>query len=240
MNKAIMTAALALFAGLAACTAFELRDANSQLTELYIAALNDDPLVRSNARRALATLADDAGSAAASGGVAANQISFYRVAATAAWQAREFSAANDYAEEGMQLCETNAASVPRDCAMLAIIPSLAAVDELTLEVDRHPGTSRLLVIFGLYGSRADDLIEARQRIAGGQADPDLVAELDERIGQLVCNNMNQAILGSLTGDVSERRCEIKSRLDAADQAGIDVSNVALFQTSCASLQTVAC
>lgn len=240
MNRSITVAILLAGSSLAACTAFELRDANSQLTELYAAAASGDAIASSNARSGLATLAADAGAAAARASVPANQISFYRVAATAAWQARDFEGASAYADAAAELCRANAAAVPRDCAMLGIIPSLAAVDELTLRLDTRPDRSTLLDIFRLYGSRADELIAERAEIARGPVDPELVSEIDRRIGQVLCENMNQAILGGLAGDVSAQQCEIKNRLDAADRVGIDVSDPAVFERACSGLRARVC
>ncbi len=85
---------------------------------------------------ALSALADEAAARGANtSNSQVNRISFYRVAATAAWQAGDVKVVT-YANEGFSLCDSeNYQKAPRDCGMLSVIPGFASVDELTKRIE---------------------------------------------------------------------------------------------------------
>ena len=136
MKKILLIAIVLTASLLAACASFGLRDANDALNSYYAAlqqsSANDDWRMAEESRLALDTLAQDSAAQAEKEKDARNKIAFYRVATVAAWQ----SGSDDviaYAGKGQALCdaENNASRLPRDCAMLKVIPTFASVDQAT-------------------------------------------------------------------------------------------------------------
>jgi hypothetical protein len=134
---------------LSSCTTFQLRDANNLLVDLYSAKMeleqkkyapDEKLMLLANINEGLIQLAEDAAKEAQKRETKKlNKIAFYRIAATAAWQAMNTASDDDkkkearkrileYAAEGKSKCG-NANDAPRDCGMLLIIPTLAGIDE---------------------------------------------------------------------------------------------------------------
>jgi len=110
---------IVLALSLSGCTAFQLRDANQQLTSYYYAkqqaTQSGDYLMKESVKSSLGSLATDAAEQAQKEKNVLNQIAFYRVASTAAWQAGNPNVVS-YADAGKKLCtDENFNRAPRDC-----------------------------------------------------------------------------------------------------------------------------
>jgi hypothetical protein len=127
---------------LGACAAPQIHSYNDALVEFYaskaIAEEKKDWARYETAAASLENLAREAEQAADSAPKVANKISLYRVGATAAWQSERRDDVLRIASKGSELCaaEGNAGLAPRDCAMLGVIPVLAAIDENTRNYER--------------------------------------------------------------------------------------------------------
>ena len=236
--KNVLLIAIALTASLlAACASFGLRDANDALNSYYAAlqqsSANDDWRMAEESRLALDTLAQDSAAQAEKEKDARNKIAFYRVATVAAWQ----SGSDDviaYAGKGQALCdaENNASRLPRDCAMLKVIPTFASVDqatealnELSRKIDAATDRSQFIPaaeqIFADYRDNLSRLLAARPQIVASPVHPDFVQALDDNLANLLCNKLGTDAVGvvaQVRGNVSQARCEVwRQKLDGMDK-----------------------
>ncbi len=193
---------LSLF--LTGCTALDLRQANHDLADLYQAkseAINSERWEQElSVNAALSALAHDAAAqGAAKGNAQLNRIAFYRVAATAAWQAGDPKVVQ-YATEGFVLCTAdNYPKAPRDCGMLSVIPGFASVDELTKKINdlkkrargsNNPPTEQEIVqLYDDVQSRIGSLLKNRGTIQQSSAHPKLIQEIDRQIGAILCHHL---------------------------------------------------
>jgi hypothetical protein len=120
---------------LSACATTQIHSYNSALVEFYEtrsrAEADQQWTQYETATAGLENLATEAEQAADKESTALNKISLYRVAATAAWQSERDADVLRITDKGNKLCaeNNNAESAPRDCAMLDVIPLLAALDD---------------------------------------------------------------------------------------------------------------
>ena len=204
---------------LSGCATLDLRQANHELADLYRAkseVINSghwEQEVTVNA--ALSALADEAAAQGAEpSNSQANRISFYRIAATAAWQAGDVKVVT-YANEGFSLCSSeNYQKAPRDCGMLSVIPGFASVDELTKRIEdirrrasggpSPPTEKEVGQLFGDIKSRIDSLLKNRNTIRQSSAHPKLVEEIDKQTGAILCIHLLNAsgLIVQVAGDES--------------------------------------
>nr|VFK41038.1 MAG: hypothetical protein BECKSD772E_GA0070983_100914 [Candidatus Kentron sp. SD] len=204
---------------LSGCNALQIREANSDLTALYKAkeaALEENPMMLSSALASLGDLADLAKQAAEDAekeGKLANAISFYRIAATAAWQARGTDVIS-FTEQGTRLCKANSDVPPRDCAMLAVIPNLAVVDEQNRELNEllermesdyqrnEADAKKVTSIFKDFSFGLNQLLNKREslRSAAHRPPADFFHALDYNIGELLCTKLVglESVIGRVT------------------------------------------
>ena len=196
IRKIISLAFFAVSVFVGGCAALDLRQANYELADLYWAkseAVNGghwEQEVTVNA--ALSALANEAAAQAANpSNSQADRISFYRIAATAAWQAGDAKVVT-YANEGFSLCNPeNYRKAPRDCGMLSVIPGFASVDELTKRIED-------------IRSRIDSLLLNRNTIRQSSAHPKLAEEIDKQAGTILCIHLLNAggLIVQIAGDGS--------------------------------------
>jgi hypothetical protein len=219
MRKTISLALFAISVFLGGCAALDLRQANHELADLYRAkseALNSghwEQEVTVNA--ALSALADAAAAQGAdTSSSQVNRISFYRIAATAAWQAGDPKVVA-YANEGFSLCTPeNYPKAPRDCGMLSVIPGFASVDELTKRMEgirrrgsggpNPPAEQEVVQLFEDIRSRIDSLLRNRNTIRQSSAHPRLAEEIDKQAGTILCIHLLNAggLIVQIAGDGS--------------------------------------
>jgi len=233
---------LIAMAGLTACTAFQLRDANEQLTSYYYvkqqAEKNKDWRMLEATVASLSNLAADAAKQAQKEkDNALNQIAFYRIAATAAWQAGETNVLA-YAGEGQKLCsDDNFKLAPRDCSMLIVFPIFAAVDETTKQFEvlqdkiagtpanqRNSHAQAAEKIFSDYSTALVSILDRRPEIANSNAHPDFLKALDLNTGNLLCTLISFNAIGLIStarGDVKDAKCEAFRLKERAFDAGLN-------------------
>lgn len=231
--------------GLMACTAFQLQDANEQLTSYYYAKQqaekNDDWRMLEGTIASLSKLAADAAKQAEKEkDNVLNQIAFYRIATTAAWQAGETNVVT-YADEGQKLCtDDNFKRAPRDCSMLIVFPIFAAVDETTNKfenlqdkVNGTPTNKRATYaeatekVFADYRNALNSILKQRLRLAKNDTHPDFLKALDQNTGNLLCKLIGFNAVGMIAtakGDVNKAKCEVYELKKRAFNAGLNKSS----------------
>lgn len=179
---------------LGGCSSLRLGQANANLTQLYSDLQTSDALTRSLAQQGLSALAKEAGEAADKDSDPNNKIAFYRIATTAAWQARDYPDVIEYAAAGQALCEP-ANLRNRDCLMLTVFPSFAVIDETSDTLNREkPGcknySENCLKIyqqaFDRYENALLHLIDKWSEISTGSADDIFAGEVARRMGEATC------------------------------------------------------
>ena len=234
--------------GLTACTAFQMRDANEQLTSYYYAKQqaekNDDWRMLEGTIASLSKLAADAAKQAEKEkDNVLNQIAFYRIATTAAWQAGE-SKVITYADGGQRLCAgDNFNRAPRDCGMLLVIPTLASADETTKRFnslqakvtaegwgENPEDVTEAEKIYADYVTALNSLLSRRPDLQTSGAHPAFLQGVDKNIGTLLCKNIDEAVLGlialtSTAERVSALECEVYEFKKRAFDAGLNQSSV---------------
>ena len=168
------------------CDVGRLGTLNSDLVEAYESQLiegdNGDGATSEAARRRFASVSEGAYADAQKASDPKLRIQLYRIAATAAWQARLPDTAR-IADEGKAYCLANDgyAVSPRDCALLASIPALATNDATVLELRKKRATA------AEYGVAFDDLAAAYtdlgshiEQARGSPVDPAFVTGLSDR------------------------------------------------------------
>lgn len=228
INKAISFGCIVFVLLISGCTALELREANQDLTDLYRAKTE---AVRTSqwqqeisADAGLSALAKEAAAEGAkSSNSDLNRIAYYRIAATAAWQAEDPDVLA-YADSGMALCTTeNSPKVPRDCAMLSVIPGFASVDELTKKIDdinkrinapNKPSTEQEVAdVLTNISWRVEALLRNRDKIKQSNTNPKLIAEIDRQLGDILCLHYNSLrglaieIAGNQSAVFKNAQCE---------------------------------
>jgi hypothetical protein len=231
--------------GLMACTTFQLRDANEQLISYYYAKQqaekNNDWRMLEGTIASLSKLAADAANQAVKeGDNVLNQIAFYRIATTAAWQAGETNVFT-YADEGQKLCtDNNFKRAPRDCSMLIVFPIFAAVDETTKKFEKlhdkvigTPADQRKSHAKGSekiledYQGALISILKQRPRLAINEAHPDFLKALDRNTVNLLCELMGFNAVGLIAttkGNVNNAKCELYELKKRAFHAGINQSS----------------
>lgn len=231
MNRITTTVTLIATASiLCACqTARQIDDANEQLTSYYYAKQQaaDDPVMKETAITSLRELGRTSAEQAASTSDPRNKISFYRVAATAAWQAGD-PAVIEYSAAGSEVCEEQWSSAPRDCGMLTFIDDLAAVDETTDQFGAArrsgPNEARAVELFERYEESAITMIENRANLVNSVPGA-LVTEYDNRLDVLICKNIAFAAIGYLAeSDATiDGACRLGNLRFSANEAGATLS-----------------
>jgi hypothetical protein len=202
------------------CVTLNLRQANHELADLYRAkseAINNKQWEQEiTVNAALSALADEASAQGADKfNSEVNRISFYRIAATAAWQAGDAKVV-EYASDGFSICSPeNYGKAPRDCGMLAVIPDFASVDELTKRIDdiqrrisagpTPPSEQEVVQLFDDIKSRIDSLLAKRDPIKKSSAHPALIQGIDKRTGTILCTHLQTAkvLIVRVAGDKSD-------------------------------------
>ena len=181
-------------------TAMQLQDANEQLISYYYAKeqASDNPAMEETAIASLRDLARETAKRANSEKDPLNKISFYRIAATAAWQARD-NKVLEYTEAGNAACIDNWSTAPRDCGMLTFIDDLAAVDETTRRFNelRHsgdPSVNDVVAVFNAYEESAFTMIENRSQLLPN-VPASLLAAYDKRLDDLICSKIGLGAIG---------------------------------------------
>ncbi len=236
-------ALIVLVLSFAGCTAFQLRDANEQLTTYYYgkqkAIQTDDWRMMENLSLSLRTLASDAAEQAQKEKTVLNQIAFYRIATTAAWQAGDLNVVS-YADDGTKLCnDENFNRAPRDCGMLLVIPVFAGVDETTdrfnklqAEVTKAAADQRASYaqdtqkVFADYRDSLVSILKLRPQIADSAAHSDFMMAVDQNSGKLLCKLIAKDAFGLIAtarGDVPKAKCEIYKLKESAFEAGLSQS-----------------
>jgi len=237
---------LIVVVGLTACTAFQLRDANEQLTSHYYAKQqaeknNDWRMLESTIASLSKLAADAAKQAGKEKDNVLNQIAFYRIATTAAWQAGDTNVLT-YADEGQKLCtDENFNRAPRDCSMLIVFPIFAAVDETTKKFENvhdkvigTPADQRKFhaqateKIFEDYKGALISILKQRSRLAKNEAHPDFLKALDRNTGNLLCKLIGFNAVGLIAtakGNVNKAKCEVYELKERTFDAGLDQSSV---------------
>ena len=246
MKKQILNclAIIVLVLSLSGCTAFQLRDANEQLTSYYYAkqqaTQSGDYLMQESVKSSLGSLATDAAEQAQKEKNVLNQIAFYRVASTAAWQGGSPNVVS-YADAGKKLCtDANFSRAPRDCGMLLVIPFFASVDETTdefnklqAEVTAAPANERASYaqaaekVFADYRAALTSILKQRPKLANSGAHPDLLKAVDQRSGKLLCQIIGESAVGLIAtarGDAQRARCEVYKLKGGAFDAGLNQSS----------------
>lgn len=259
-TKLFGVALLCAVALLSACTAFDLREANQQLVTYYTAKQNALAAQKQAAaggdegsfaiveglRDSFSLLGEQAFAQAGVETDPLNRIAFYRIATTAAWQARDGRAA-DYAAEGIRLCEAGSANeAPTDCALLMVMPTLASVDAETIKVSQldkrvaaqghtpsEEDRQQAEAIFGALSDAFTRLVIQRVSALDTPVSESFVTALDRNIGTLLCRHIARSALGVLG--------QVESRVERMETASIQVSEmkcdaiaakVAASQASC--------
>lgn len=218
-----LTLSLICILALVACKATDIHDANQRLTNYYLTKVaaerqreHERNLGRTEPQHSftlfqaaiegLNQLAAFAVGQAKSVSSIENKIAYYRIAATAAWQA-ENSNVLIYGQAGQQLCEKakkNAKYPPRDCGMLVVIPALAGVDEQTNKFNKlrqrfesnlpkEPNLAdkeQARVIFDNYSKLFMQLVEQRKNLATAQMSAVFMKGLDSNLSTLLCDHID--------------------------------------------------
>jgi hypothetical protein len=245
---------IGLFCSLAVvtgCTALTVSDANEQLTAAYqakVAAMESTPRDQTGlllAQTSLSQVADDAGVAVEQTRGAANRISLYRIATVAAWQASDSGATDRYATLGQTLCAEQERPPPRDCGMLAIIPSLRSIDEQTAALEAlrqriratRPGPAEREEaerIFSNYKDGFNRILAQRTHWAGGTMPDGFIQAVDANLGVLVCNQVDNVLMSQI-GALSDRTLLVEKRQAVADmKCQMDSAGVSKEQAPCAA------
>jgi len=227
-NAANLIFTLIALGSLAGCqTAAHLNDANEQLLSYYtVKSQAADPTMKETAVASLQVLATDTAERAEAESDPLNKISFYRIAATAAWQAGVANVV-EYAAAGSQVCEEQWDKAPRDCGMLLFIDDLAAIDETTARFNGLEASSasaqQAVDVFERYEATAKTMIEIRPQLVTN-APASLLAGFDQRLEELICSHIAVGAngLAVTAGATIDGACRIDNlRLKSRD-AGADL------------------
>jgi hypothetical protein len=235
-----LTLVLAAAILLGGCQARTILDMNRDLTELHQRKLEIEQqsttvkldqvdangmslqVARADVDQRLTQLAGDAAQAAEAEADPLNAIALYRIAAVAAWQSGRPDA-DVIAQAGLERCQAHPQGLnvkPRDCALLLLVPDLAANDEL---VERYEPISNQRTpdmlpefqqIFDSFVARVDGLAAAQSQIAPLDLPPDFLPAVKGRTFVVACNAANVAFAidmaagGPATADAQQAAAEI--------------------------------
>lgn len=223
MNKSIKYLALIFILVLmSACNALKLNEANQALSNHYFAKeralekIGSDTTNAGNVAMlnsmglALKDLAIETKQQADDESNVKNQIAFYRISATAAWQSGMLKA-SDYAAKGHMLCQSteNREDMEVHCAMIAFIPLYSAVDENTdkantLQADitkaKKNGDTETLKqlqinaqsIFDNYKTAITAAMLTKKSVENYQLSDSFIAQVDANLRDIVCNKLEEA------------------------------------------------
>ena len=235
----------------AGCTTFQLRDANEQLTSYYYAkqqATHDaDWRMLENVQLSLRTLAADAAEQAPKEKNVLNQIAFYRIATTAAWQAGDLNVVS-YADDGSKLCtDENFSRAPRDCSMLLVMPIFAGVDETTerfnelqdevtsaSEGQKAKFAPDAQKVFNDYRTGLATILKLRPKLADSAAHPNFMMAVDQNTGELLCELIAKngvGLIAAARGDVPKAICEVHDLKKNAFAAGLNKAHASCLPES---------
>jgi len=227
---------------LAACAPVTNLQMNDELTSLYSAQLgarsSDDIIIQQSIIEAFASLAGRAAMAAGKASTPEDAVSYYRIAATAAWQGG-LNTVRDLSDSGWDICQRpDFDEKRRDCVMLLVIPDLAATDELTGKLDmegsaataerRKPAGEQSAALLDGIGDRTsvllrglearfDVLDDARSRFPPGSVPPALLDQVHRNQDFIYCRVRDG--LGVLTiavGGSDRRSVEAKAAFTSMD------------------------
>ena len=235
------------------CAATELRDANERLTSYYVAKeqaeTTSDWRMLESSVASLQALSVEATEIARNEADPLNKISFYRIAATAAWQADDPTVVA-IGQEGQALCQGDDFDrAPRDCGMLLVIPTMAGVDETTQRLndlqERVDAVSYVATpedaamaeqIYRDYDMALDTLLAQRSRIQASGAHPQFKDAVDTNIGILFCDNLKGKVLGVLglvdSSRLTEARIEISARECDLARSGVPRDDLRCVTADC--------
>jgi len=232
-NTAGIFLSVVVWSSLAGCaTAVQLNDANEQLSSHYAAQVQaaGDPVMKETATAALRDLGKVTADRAAKESDPLNKISFYRIAATAAWKAGDNNVVQ-YVAAGSAVCENHWNIAPRDCGMLVMIDDLAAIDETTAKFNRlraeGPTADGVAEIVKTYDSIAGGMIDGRAPLVDS-VPAALLAEYDVRLDDLICKLFRGGAVG-LAVTVSapvNAECRLGNLRLKADAAGVELPTCA--------------
>ncbi len=204
---------------------------NDELTSLYSAKLNaaaiDDVILYETALDSLESISELAKSEAVKARTTADAVSFYRIAATAAWQAESWGTVGGLAEAGWSRCESpDFDRNRRDCVMLLVIPDLAAIDVLSLSLEVADSAinaeinkslsdrqSEVLdaqataakTLFDSYKNRFDALRRAEDEFPADEQPPALLVKLRGNTDFVYCRMREARVLVILASDAEDER-----------------------------------
>jgi len=157
----------------ASCAGVSNLRLNEELTNLYTAQIDardsDDVILKETVGEAFRSLALRAEDQAQKATTTEDAVSFYRIAATAAWQG-ESTNVEALGNSGWMKCEEPGFDkARRDCVMLLVIPDLAATDGLTTSLDdvksrvnaerAKPADQQSPAVLGEIGNASDDIFD---------------------------------------------------------------------------------
>lgn len=223
---------------MAGCAGIANLRLNESLVQLYGAKLeadrSGDYFVAESVNEGFRDLASRAEAEARSARRTEDAISFYRLAATAAWQGG-MTEVVELGEAGWEKCGGRIETAPRDCGMLLIIPELAAIDErigiledLRRRMDDGAEVSdgEVLELFDGFARRFEDLDDDRAVLLGSTLPPGFARAVDERAKSAYCSLQRALGLVTLQGvDEDEKRARqdrfqaIKDGFALAAEAG---------------------
>jgi len=149
---------------------------------------------------AMDDLSREAGKQAAEEKDPLNQIAFYRIAATAAWQANS-TKVTEYADNGSNICKDKYFNkAPRDCGMLLVIPYLASVDNRQTTFNDYqrrindpnaekPSMEDLSKLFNEWAQLLSGLLDQREAINNSAAHPEMKKAVDARALKILCTHL---------------------------------------------------
>lgn len=212
---------LAVILVMTGCQSISNIQMNEELTSLYSAQVgareSDDAIIQESIAEAFRSLAARSAAEAEKASDPADAVSFYRIAATAAWQGGSPDV-KELGDAGWSICNRpDFDRNRRDCVMLLVIPELAATDDLTArlgkegrmavgERDKPAGEqdadvledigARTSDIVSGFDNRFDAIDDAKDQFDEESISPGLLAHLDRTLSFIYCR-MEESI-GVLT------------------------------------------
>lgn len=211
-------------------TAMQLHEANEQLTSYYFAKSQaaGDPAMAETATASLRDLGKTTAERARTEPDPLNKISFYRIAATAAWQAGDPDVIA-YSTAGSDVCKEKWSEAPRDCGMLLFIDDLAAVDETTAKFNALkaavPTADGAIELLELYEESANSMIDNREQMADS-VPATLLAEYDKRLDDVICIKIGfgAAAMVAKAGATTDVPCRLANLRLRAKNAEAELPN----------------
>lgn len=203
----VILAAILVITG---CQSISNIQMNEELTSLYSAQVgareSDDAIIQESIAEAFRSLATRSAAEAGKASDPADAVSFYRIAATAAWQGGSPDV-KELGDAGWSICNRpDFDRDRRDCVMLLVIPELAATDDLTARLGKEgrmaveeagpAGEQDAEVLEGI-GARTTDIVigfdnrfeaidDAKDQFDAESISPGLLAHLDKTLNFIYC------------------------------------------------------